>query len=317
MNKHIAFTFFLVLSLVVNAKAQPPVSPDKWWEIQHNWDGITPWEKYMQLSAKYMGPNGMPVPEMNKAMVPENTTLELGFASHYGEGDRTKNAFFNTLIKFGDRAALGVYFVPYETYKMDTITSRYTRNTRDFDGEGTAVGDVYINSYFQILKEKKARPDLMLNVGIKTASGGNLEAARYTDAPGYYFSLSCGKTFMFNKTYFKSLRPYVLGGGYMWQTYRSDYKQDDAILYGIGLTLEGKHIIVDDNLSGYTGYIKNGDQPIVNKTSVTSNFNTFVNARVLFQYGIRDYDYKSIMLSTIFNLNKLNIGKHTKAAKGS
>ncbi len=294
-----------MLLLFSGAISYAQASKDKWWEVLHNWDGVTPWQNYMQLSAKYMGPNGMPVPEINNGKIAAYSSFEIGGAIHNGIGDHTENGFFNVFLRAGERAAFNVYLVPYEEYDMDTFTSRHTRNTRDFDGSGTSVGDVYLTAFFQIFKEKQVRPDLLLTFGIKTASGSNLEAARFTDAPGYYFSLSTGKTIKFKSVFFKSVRPYLLGGAYMWQTYRSDYKQDDAPWYGYGLTANFKNFSIDDNVSGYSGYLKNGDKPMVNKLSATSTFDAFINVRVLYQYGMRDYDYKSFMLSALLNLNKI------------
>ncbi|MBS1779908.1 MAG: hypothetical protein JST70_11325 [Bacteroidetes bacterium] len=304
MHKRLLLAALLICAFQGHSQA---VSKDKWWEVLHNWNGYTPWAEYMQLTAKYMGPNGAPVPEMNKGMIPQYSFFEAGYASHYSTGDHTQNAFMNGTIKVGNRAAINMYFVPWEHYEMDTITSRYVRNTRDFDGKGHAVGDVYVNAYFEILKEKKHRPSLMLCAGTKTASGDNLEAARYMDAPGYYFSLSTGKTVQFPHLYFKNVRFYALAGFYSWQTYREDYRQDDAPLYGAGLELSGKHLILDDNISGYTGYFKTGDQPIVNKLSVTSKMKTIINFKVLYQYGLRDWDYASIMVSSIIDFSKVKI----------
>ncbi|MBS1772151.1 MAG: hypothetical protein JST82_04780 [Bacteroidetes bacterium] len=285
-------------------------SPDKWWEDKHHWNGITPWINFMELSSKYMGPNGMPVPDINNGVIPEHSFFEAGVAAHTSDGDKTVNGFLNAIFKAGDRAALGLYFVPYELYNMDTNTSRNIRNTRDYDGKGNATGDVYINGHFQIIKNKAKWPDILLSFGVKTASGGNLEAARYTDAPGYYFGLSFGKTYKLNNSFIKSLRWYIQAGAYMWQTYRADYRQDDSPWFGGGLTASTKGLVIDEQVSGYNGYILNGDQPIINKFSVKTNWNRLFNWKLLLQYGIRDYDYKSVMFSTIMDLSKIKLKKH-------
>jgi len=308
MKKNLFIALFLLFGFSLHAQ----LSQDKWWEKLHQWDGVTPWQSFMQLSAKYMGPNGMPVPEINKGAIPDYSYLELGGAIHNSIGDHTENGFFNLLYKAGDRAAFNVYFVPYEEYDMDTLTSRHTRNTRDYDGSGHSVGDVYLTAYWQVLKEKYFLPDVLLNFGIKTASGNNLEAARFTDAPGYYFSISTGKTIMFKSAFFKSIRPYLLCGDYIWQTYEVNHKQDEGLWYGLGISLNTRYFILDDNISGYSGYFRDGDMPQVNKISFTSAFDAFVNIRLLYQYGIRDYNYRSTMFSAIVNLNRVksSISKH-------
>jgi hypothetical protein len=261
----------------------------------------------MQLSSKYMGPNAIPVPEITNGIIPQHSFFEAGIAGHISDGDNTGNVVLNSIIKAGDKAALGLYFVPYEVYNMDTNTSRNIRNTRDYDGKGTAVGDVYITGYYQILRLKpdKKGVDILLTFGIRTASGNNLQAARYTDCPGYYFHLSAGRTIPFAGSFFHSIRHYIMTGGYMWQTYRIDYHQDDAFLWGVGLTLENKHIIIDEQIGGYFGYINNGDRPIVNRLSATTNRDKIFNYKLLFQYGFADAPYKSLVLSSVVNLEKM------------
>jgi hypothetical protein len=285
-----------------------------WWNTKHNWDQISSWESYMQLSSKYMGPNGIPVPEITNGTLPKNSFFEGGVAGHLSDGDKTGNIVLNSIIKAGDKAALGLYFVPYEIYNMDTNTSRNIRSTRDYDGKGTAVGDVYISGYYQILKAKpdKKGIDLLLTFGVRTASGNNVQAARYTDCPGYYFHLSAGRSIPFPGSFFHSIRHYIMTGGYMWQTYKSDYHQDDAFLWGVGLTLENKYITIDEQLGGYFGYIDNGDRPLVSRLSVTTNRDKLFNYKLLFQYGFIDAPYKSLVLSSLINFDKVFVKRKKK-----
>jgi hypothetical protein len=284
-----------------------------WWNNKHHWDQISSWESYMQLSSKYMGPNGMPVPEITNGSITKYSFFEEGLAGHLSDGDKTGNIVLNSIVKAGSKAALGLYFVPYEVYNMDTNTSRNIRNTRDYDGKGNAIGDVYISGYYQILKQKESGKglDMLLTFAVRTASGNNVQAARFTDCPGYYFHLSFGKTVAYSGSYFKAIRPYVMLGGYMWQTYRSDYHQDDSFLWGVGITMENKYYIIDEQLGGYVGYFKNGDRPVVNRLSIRTNRDKLFNYKALFQYGIADMPYKSLVLSSLINLEKM-FSKHKK-----
>jgi hypothetical protein len=297
------FGLFFIL-LLLNPKLY--AEDWSWWNTKHNWDEITPWENYMRLSSKYMGPNALPVPEITNGSIPKSSFVETGIAGHLSRGDKAANAVLNAIVKAGNRAAIGIYFVPYETYNMDTNTSRNIRGTRDYDGKGHAVGDVYISGYFQILKSKPKGLDLMLTFGVKTASGNNLEAGRYTDAPGYFFHLSAGRTIPFPGAFFKSIRHYIMTGGNFWQTYRHDYKQDDSFLYGGGITLENKNFTIDEQIGGYFGYINDGDRPLVNRLSIKTNRERLVNYKLLFQYGFADAPYKSLIISSLFNIEKLH-----------
>ncbi|MEZ5016154.1 MAG: hypothetical protein R2800_03825 [Flavipsychrobacter sp.] len=276
-----------------------------WWNTKHNWDGKTPWQNYMTLSAKYTGPNALPVPEITTGKLPKSSFLEVGIAGHISGGDQTVNGVLNTIIKAGKKAALGIYFVPYEVYNMDTNTSRNIRNTRDYDGQGNSVGDVYISGYYQILTHQKYRPDILLTFGVKTASGNNLEAARFTDAPGYYFNLSIGRTIPFKALNFTSIRHYIMAGMYVWQTYSSQYKQDDAVLYGAGIELTHPHFIIEEQVGGYFGYINNGDRPVVSRLSIRSNRDKLINYKLLYQQGFVDAPYTTLVISTTINLDRI------------
>lgn len=256
-----------------------------------------------------MGPNALPVPEITNGSITPYSFLETGLTGHIGKGDKTGNIVLNSIIRAGNKAALGLYFVPYEIYNMDTNTSRNVRNTRDYDGKGSSVGDVYIKGYFQIIENKTKLPDLMLTFGVRTASGNNLEAARFIDAPGYFFHLSAGKTKPIKNSKFQSFRYYCMAGMYAWQTYSDKYKQDDALVYGIGGTLTHKHFILDEQIGGYFGYLNDGDRPLVNRFSISSARDKTVNIKLLFQYGFADANYKSIIISSIFNLEKRQLKK--------
>jgi len=176
-------TFILLFTLIGN---QITLSQDySWWNEKHNWDGVTPWQNYIILSPAYMGPNALPVPEARDGSLPRNTTFEFSLENHFSSGDKTINLYTNLYIPlFSKRAGLNISIVPFEHYKMDTIT-RDLRRARDYDGEGISGGDFYIGTFIQILKDKKF-PDIVLSINMKTASGTNLAAARFTDSPGYH-----------------------------------------------------------------------------------------------------------------------------------
>ncbi len=166
-----------------------------WWNKKHNWDGVTSWSKYLIISPAYMGPNALPVPDFNNGTLKERGSLKFAAESHFSKGDNTQNLFTRLYLPlYTDKVGLLISIIPFEHYKMDTIT-RDLRRTRDFDGKGFAGGDFYIGTFIQILKDKKHWPDMAVSINLKTASGTNLEAARYTETPGYFFDLSMGKNY--------------------------------------------------------------------------------------------------------------------------
>ncbi len=54
-------------------------------------------------------------------------------------------------------------------------------------------GDIIISSFFQVLKSEKW-VDATISANIKTASGGRLCDARFTDAASYWFDVNGGVT---------------------------------------------------------------------------------------------------------------------------
>lgn len=268
-----------------------------WWNNKHNWDGVTNWMYYLKYAPKYFGPNALPVSEIRNALIEDRISLETRADLHFSKGDNTQNLFFKLKYPFWEgRLALEIYAVPVEFYKMDTLT-RDERISRDRDGEGYAVGDLYFGTLIQIVKGHKTWPDLLLGITLRTASGGNLGGARYTDAPGYYFDLSAGKTFFSDKKV--SLRPYAMLGFYVWQTNRDDWRQNDALLYGLGLSLFNQKFECNAKYGGYKGYIGNGDAPMVFRANVIYKLPK-THFKLAFQQGLQDFDYSTISLGAVF-----------------
>jgi hypothetical protein len=284
----------------------PVFSQDyNWWNQKHNWDGITHWSNYMIVSPAFLGPNALPVPETNDGSLPGKASLELSVEEHYSKGDDTKDIFTKLYLPlFSDRVGLNLSMVPVEFYKMDTLT-RDRRIVRDYKPEGHSFGDVYVGTFIQLVKNRKYLPDIMISANIRTASGGNLSAARFTDSPGYFFDASFGKDFLFNNPHLKSIRPFALLGFYVWQTNREDYFQDDAILYGAGFNLQFQKMDIVNSLGGYNGYIGFGDKPMVYTFTLKSKNESLFNYKIVFQQGIRDYMYTTIKVGCEIDLNTL------------
>lgn len=274
-----------------------------WWVEKHNWNNAKPWYMALNIAPKYMGPNALPVPQVNNGKLPEKSSIKLGFEAHRSTGDDTNNAFVDVYFPlFGKRVGLQLQMYPYEHYKMDTIT-RDLRKARDYDGEGTAVGDIYVGTHIQLLENKIYWPDIALSINIKTASGMNLDAVRYTDTPGYFFDLSFGKSFDTNG-FIETIRPHAMGGFYVYQTFHPIYKQNDCILYGIGTDVTTKKFTLTNALGGYQGYVGNGDAPMVYRATLTTKFNSRLNAEVRFQKGLTNYGYTSVRVCCLINLSK-------------
>lgn len=274
----------------------------RWWNNKHNWDGVTHWSKYIILSPGYLGPNALPVPEVEDAILPEMASLELAVDAHFSEGDQTQDLYteFYTPL-FTKRAGLRINMIPVEHFKMDTAT-RDMRRVRDEDGEGYSSGDVYVSTFIQLVKDKEGCPDISVTANLKTASGGKLSAARHTDSPGYYFSLSAGKNFQTGLPCMDIIRIYGMAGFYSWQTFRDEYYQDDAILYGLGCNLRFNKLDLKNTLGGYYGYIGNRDQPVVYTLSLETRYESGMNFKIMYRHGIKDFMYDTFRFSCVFDL---------------
>jgi len=300
MNK--PFVCFLLLITLMLSYETVIAQDYSWWNEKHNWDGVTHWSRYIIISPSYMGPNALPVPDINTGIISDDLTLDIGADGHFSKGDKTTNLYTKIFIPLAtNKVGLNLSWIPVEYYHMDTIT-RDIRRARDYDGKGFSVGDLTIGTYIQILKEKDRFPDLLLSINLRTASGSNLSAARFTDSPGYHFDLSFGKKRFKDNSRLEYINLYGMIGLYVYQSHYSKNYQNDAFVYGTGINLGFQKTIIENQFGGYIGYIGDGDKPMVYRLIIRSNRNAKWNYKVMFQQGIHDFDYSTVRLSAVINL---------------
>ncbi|MDZ7847116.1 MAG: hypothetical protein U5L96_10280 [Owenweeksia sp.] len=129
----------------------------------------------------------MPVPNTETGNMPKRLQLQLAGEAHLNPGDQTQNLFTRLFIPFkGARVGISLSMVPIEHYLMDTVT-RDLRAARDYDAKGFSLGDLYIGTHIQLVRQQEKLPDIMLSINLKTASGNNLYAVRFTEYPGLLF----------------------------------------------------------------------------------------------------------------------------------
>ena len=257
------------------------------------------WRNWMKISPGYLGPNAMPVPDVKKGVVPTGSNLEFGLDFHYMKGDPTQDFSARYYRSFANnKIAIEMYGVVVEHYAM-SVAIRDERIARDFDGKGFANGDFYFSTLIQLIKDRKF-PDTMLRLACRTASGNQLEAARYTDSPGYFFDMSFSKNYS-SQNGLLSFLPFASGGFYSWQTNDELNLQNDAYMYACGADLKWAKWTVSNSLSGYSGYKKLRDKPMVYTFDLNHPLKR--NAiRLQYLYGIRDWKYQTVKLSYIISL---------------
>ena len=273
-----------------------------WWDVKHNWDGITERTDKIIMAPAFMGPNALPVPIIQNGLISDRFTLEASIDGHFSDGDNTvgmHTALFTPL--FSDRVGLHFNWVPIEYFRMDTITRDIRRST-DRDGRGTNMTDLFIATQIQLLKDHQHLPDILVTINLKTATGNKLSSARTTDAPGYFFDASFGKELSLNHAFFQAIRPHLMLGLYVWQVTHPKYEQNDAFSFGVGYDLKLPKAEFKNAIGGYVGYIGNGDDPIVLRASLKSKFDSAFNLQLRFQQGLHDFAYTSFRAGIILNL---------------
>lgn len=276
-----------------------------WWNNKHNWDGTTHWQRYLIVSSNFFGPNALPVPDFHNGDISKSSFLLTSINQHFGKGNFTANPqiTYQTPV-YSDKVGMTLSMVPIEYYQMDTLT-RDERRVRDKDGKGWVIGDLVFSTQIKLMEQSQRRPDMRLIINLKTASGGGLGAARYTDTPGYYFALSAGKSKKLNHKNFTQTRWYGMMGFMAYQTFRTDYRQDDALIYGIGNVLSTNQFDFTSELGGYFGYINNGDRPVIMRLRFNLKQGAFKHLFIQLQQGFHDYPYTSITLGKRFNCKAL------------
>lgn len=273
-----------------------------WWNQKHNWDGTTHWVKYLIMSPEYLGPNALPIPEFHGREIPNRHAISMGTEAHISSGDKTANLYCSyTLPLFTEKASIQFEYRPLEIYRTDTIT-RDLRASRQFEPEGYSMGDFYVTTHIQILNDFKKWPDISIGIGIKTASGTNLDGARHTDTPGYWLELGTGKRFITSLSRLRSIEVYSRVGFYSYQTYMDYHRQNDAFLYGAGIDLVTGKLRISNQLTGFLGYMNNGDRPLVYRAIFKPSTAGRISAYLSFQQGIKDFPYTSVRLALVLKL---------------
>lgn len=255
------------------------------------------WRENMDLliySPRYFGPLAFPMPQLRDGLVSERYEVELSGEYHHYSGDKTMDIVGRATLPFV-RGKAGVEVIWYikEKYK-------YTDATRD---ERYAVanespiaysGDVIVTAFFQVLRSERYA-DILVNGSIKTASGGRLVDARFTDAAAYWFDINVARNIWKNKIGTAALRIQAMAGFYCWMTNDMVHRQNDALVYAFGLSGRYRNVSLATDITALHGYENNGDRPIHWRNSLKYDVkNNIVTFR--YTHGMKDRLYDSFSL---------------------
>ena len=285
--------YFLLIAIVTSnlASAQDWL----WWAELVKWDGVSPWQRYIKTTPKYLGPNALPVPLINNGSIDSVNTVGISGHFHFSKGDNTQNiVLYGNYCLVKNVISFDVSYIPHEVYSMSHevkeerhVFSHYYYDTR-------AHGDVHFNMNIQLLNKWRKHIHLAGRVGYRFPTSTDLGTARYIDAPGYYLDLSFGKIFKRHP----SFKWIGMVGMYSWQTNLDGKRQDDAFLFGGGLEFNKNRFRVQTYAAGYLGYMENsGDKPIVFRTAIEKRWNHII-AFFRFQEGLHDFSYSSFEIGS-------------------
>ena len=267
-----------------------------WAQENADWD----WREQMKLliyKPRYFGPNAFRIQELHSGRISARWEIEVRGEYHYYAGDPTKDLFARLYVPIANgKAGVEIRGVVAETYLTDDATKQ-ARHAAESQPPNTCTGDIILSSYYQVLTSDKWL-DLAVSGSLKTASGNRLCDARYTDAASYWFEMTAGRNLL--QTADKSIAFRLQGmiGFYCWMTNDLVHRQNDAILYGYGGSLNIKNLSLAANWSGIHGYQKNGDRPVVFR----SKLNLEVKKNILslrYNHGIRDFLYDTYSVAYI------------------
>ena len=295
MINRICLFLFLILSF--NANSQSADEDYAWWNELHGWEiGMPGWRNWIKITPGYLGPNAIPVPEVKRGFLNLKSEFELTASSHFLKGDPTQDISGRLFVPFAQsKIAVEIYGVILEHFAFSEDI-RNERFARIEDGKGFATGDLYFSTLIQLSKDRKF-PNTLFRMAAKTTSGNQLEGARNTDSPGYFFDLSFSKNL--GQTETGLFRPFGLAGFYSWQTNDELNLQNDAFLYALGADYERNGMVLTASWSGYSGYKDERDRPTQLNFELRKDYNRSA-FRIQYIHGLRDLEYKTIRFSFIW-----------------
>lgn len=293
MKQFIVFISYFI-SFITNGQTF-----DRWAQVV-NWDGISHWSRYLITQPAFQGPNALPVPLIGTGSIDTTTYIGISGNLHFSSGDNTQNfRLFTNYCLAKNLVAIDIAWIPIEHYTLSNAIKEKRHVFSEFYNDKLTRGDVYLNTNIQIMNKWRKYIQLGIRIGFRFPSGGGFGAARYIDAPGYYFDLSYGKNL--NN---ESLKWIGMLGFYVWQIESDRFNQNDAFLFGNGIEWTKNNLKLQASINGYLGWMDGrGDKPIVFRTNFQKRFKK-ISLIGGFQQGLHDFNYSSFEFGMQYNFVK-------------
>lgn len=295
--RHNIPTIVISISLVwlsVSASSQTP----QWWADNVGWDGISPYQTYIKLSSSGMGPNALPVPTLHNPLRSTSSWFSTSAQIFHHTREWTYSSYLELNWRISNWLRLEIEVMPLEYYHTQHELKEERKIFWEAYDDQFAGGDIYIETAVRIPPLWLAGLHSELRIGLKTASGTHLGAARFTDTPGYYADL----TTIWNPVKYHMLE--IMLGFLAYQTYESRSRQNDCLLWGMGHAFTTKKWRLYHSLRGYKGYLHIGDSPMLYEVEVTRFIQKNWEINMKAGLGIADYPYRYAGIGTkwLFNL---------------
>ena len=271
--------------------------------------------QWLQIAPGKLGPNSLPVPLMDYALLDSLSNIESGLHAHFMEGDKGINSYLSFYwAVVPKRVVVQVRGFPTETFQMNNSVRDERQIYYDDTGWITQGGDLWISTFIQLVKEHKKWPDIVINYSSKTTTGGATQG-RYTDAPANYYYIALGKSVFPKERIIDKVRVGMMLGFYVWQTNKVELAQDEGLLYEFGIDLNHNNLSWRNEIGGYSGYdayqyvgIKGSNDPLIYRTSFTIAGKR-IDWKWQYQTGFRDYHYQTFRFSALYSFS---FGQHEK-----
>jgi hypothetical protein len=265
--------------------------------------------QWLQIAPGKMGPNALPVPEMDYARVDSFSKVEIGVHSHTMKGDTAINSYLSfqwTIVP--KKVAVKIWGIPTETFRLNNELRDERQIYYDDTGWRIIGGDLWVSTFIQVLKDRKYLPDLVLNYTLKTTTG-MVHDARYTDAPLNYFYMALGKSYLPKKSFIDEIRLAALGGFYVWQTNKVEMAQDEGPVFEVGLKIRHKNFWLVNEFGGYRGYDAYSfigalgfNDPLIYRLSGIKQ-GKIIDWKIEYNTGWQDYNYNTFKFEVAYRFN--------------
>jgi hypothetical protein len=308
MKRNFLSMFLLFSAFWVMGQSRPT---DDW--IDFGSDHISKW---LQIAPAKLGPNALPVPFLDYAMLDSLSNFETGVHTHLMEGDKVVNTYLSFYwAVVPKRVVVHLWGNPTETFQTENSVRDDRQIYYDDTGWITQEGDLWISTYIQIVKSRKKWPDIGINYTHKTTTGGATQG-RYTDGGAEYYYMAFGKSIYPKHGLVDEVRLALMLGFYSWQTNKVEMAQDDGGLYEFGLSIKSKNFSWQNEIAGLNAYdayrymnVRGDNDPLIIRSNIIRSGKRF-DFKLEYQTGLHDYHYQTFRFTVFYKFGGLSFNKN-------